>query len=123
VSETEIKINDFYCVIDCGQTINPDTIEAQMESGIMYGLTAAMYGKITIDGGQINEGNFPQYEIARMNVVPRVHVHIMESSEFPGGVGEPATPPAAPALTNAIFAATGKRIRSLPMTDHGFSFV
>lgn len=119
----KIAIEEFFCVIDCGRIVNPDTVEAQMQSGIIYGLSAAMYGKITIGGGKIIEGNFPEYEMVRMNVSPKFTVHIMEVDEYPGGVGEPATPPAAPALTNAIFAATGERIRSLPLIKHGYTFV
>lgn len=119
----EFSIDHFYCVIDCGRTVNPDTVEAQMQSGIVYGLSAAMYGKITIEGGKIVQGNFPEYEMVRMNVSPGYTVHIMEVDDYPGGVGEPATPPAAPALANAIFAATGDRVRKLPMIDHGYTFV
>ena len=122
VGDKKYKIDKFYCVIDCGRIVNPDTVEAQMQSGIVYGLSAAMYGKITIDGGKIVEGNFPEYEMVRMNTSPHVTVHIMERDEHPGGVGEPATPPAAPALTNALYAATGERIRKLPLVAHGYSF-
>lgn len=123
VSEKEISIDKFYCVIDCGRIVNPDTVEAQMQSGIVYGLSAAMYGQITFADGEVEQFNFPQYEVVRMNVMPTVAVHIMKVDEYPGGVGEPATPPAAPALANAIFAATGERIRSLPLGKHGYSFV
>jgi len=121
VGEKEISIDKFYCVIDCGNYVNPDTIEAQMQSGIMYGLSAALYGEITFKDGEVEQFNFPQYEIVRMDVAPEVVVHIMEVDAYPGGVGEPATPPAAPALANAIFAATGDRVRSLK--KHGYNFV
>ena len=94
-----------------------------MQSGIIYGLTAACYGEITMDKGQIVQQNFPQYEMVRMNTAPTVAVHIMEVDEYPGGVGEPGTPPAAPALTNAIFAATGERVRKLPLNKLGYTFV
>ncbi len=123
VGEKEFSIDNYYCVIDCGRTVNPDTIEAQMQSGIVYGLSAAMYGQITIENGKIVEGNFPEYEMVRMNVTPHITTHIMEMDEYPTGVGEPGTPPAAPALTNALFAATGERIRELPLVKHGYSFV
>ena len=123
LSEKEISIDKFYCVIDCGRIVNPDTIEAQMQSGIMFGLSAAMYGEITFNEGEVEQYNFPQYEMVRMNVAPTVVVHIMDVDEYPGGVGEPATPPAAPALANAVFAATGNRVRSLPLKKHGYSFV
>jgi len=121
--DKKISIDKFYCVIDCGRIVNPDTINAQMESGIIFGLSAALYGEITFSEGEVEQYNFPQYEMVRMNVAPVVEVHIMEVDEYPGGVGEPATPPAAPALTNAIFAATGDRIRSLPLKKHGYNFV
>jgi isoquinoline 1-oxidoreductase beta subunit len=123
INDKEFSIDKYYCVIDCGRIVNPDTIEAQMQSGIMYGLTAALYGKITFRDGEVEQYNFPQYEIVRMDVAPVVEVHIMKVDEYPGGVGEPATPPAAPALTNAVFAATGVRVRSLPLVGHGFRFV
>lgn len=123
VGEKDFKIDKYYCVIDCGRIVNPDTVEAQMQSGMIYGLTAALYGEITFKNGEVEQYNFPQYEMVRMNVAPLMEVHIMEVDEYPGGVGEPATPPAAPALTNAIFAATGERIRQLPLSKHGYSFV
>lgn len=123
IGEKEFKIDKFYCVIDCGQVINPDTVEAQMQSGIVFGLSAALYGEITFEGGQVQQFNFPQYEMVRMKTSPEVVVHIMDVDEYPGGVGEPGTPPAAPALANALFAATGDRVRSLPLSKHGYSFV
>ena len=123
VGEKEFSVDNFYCVIDCGRTVNPDTIEAQMQSGIIYGITAAMYGEITLEGGEVEQYNFPQYEMVRLNTAPRMKVHIMDVDEYPGGVGEPGTPPAPSALANALFAATGKRIRSLPFAKHGYKFV
>lgn len=123
VGEQQFSIDNYYCVIDCGRIVNPDTIEAQMQSGIMFGLSAALYGEITFKGGEVEQYNFPQYEMVRMAVAPTVKVHIMDVDEYPGGVGEPGTPPAAPALTNAVFAATGNRVRSLPLKKHGYSFV
>jgi isoquinoline 1-oxidoreductase subunit beta len=103
------------CAIDCGRYVNPDIIAAQMESGIVYGLTAALKGQITIQNGRVEQSNFHNYEMLRLNEMPKVEVHIMPSNEAPGGVGEPGTPPIAPAVCNAIFAATGKRIRRLPI--------
>jgi len=123
VGDKQFSIDSYSCVIDCGTYINPDTIQAQMEGGLVFGLTAALYGEITWDDGSVNELNFPQYDMVRMNVSPQVDVHIMENEHYPGGVGEPATPPAAPALTNAMFAATGERIRKLPIVKQGYSFV
>ena len=122
LGDKQIKIDKVYCVIDCGRIVNPDTVEAQMQSGIVYGLSAALFGEITMTEGQIDQQNFPQYEMVRMNTSPTVQVHIMEVDEYPGGVGEPGTPPAAPAVANAIFAATGDRVRSLPLIKHGYTF-
>ncbi|MEM7104686.1 MAG: molybdopterin cofactor-binding domain-containing protein [Bacteroidota bacterium] len=123
VGDNQFSIDKFYCVIDCGRVVNPDTVEAQMVSGIIFGLSAALYGEITFKDGEVEQFNFPQYEMVRMNVAPTVEVHIMDVDEYPGGVGEPSTPPAAPALANALFAATGQRIRSLPLKNHGYEFV
>ncbi len=95
--------------------MNPDTIKAQMEGGIVYGLTAALYGDIKIEKGRVQQSNFHDYPLLRINEMPVIEVHIMPSDEEPGGIGEPAVPPIAPAVTNAVFAGTGKRIRSLPI--------
>ena len=119
----KIKIDRVYCVIDCGRTVNPSIIESQMQSGIVFGLTAALFGEIEVKEGKILQNNFPNYKMVTMNSMPEVVTHIMEVDEYPGGVGEPGTPPIAPALVNAIFAATGERIRSLPLSKHGFSSV
>ena len=123
VGEKEFKIDKFFCVIDCGRIVNPDTIEAQMEGGIVFGLSAAMFGEITWTDGSVDQYNFPQYDMVRLSHSPKVTTHIMDVDEYPGGVGEPGTPPAAPALTNALFAATGQRIRSLPIAKQGYKFV
>ena len=101
--------------VDCGMTVNPDIVKRQIESAIVYGLTAALYGKITFKDGQVQQSNFHDYRMLRMNQMPRVEVYIVPSKEAPGGIGEPGTPPIAPAVANAIFAATGKRIRKLPI--------
>ena len=90
------------------------SIARQIEGAIVYGLSAALYGKISFKDGRVEQGNFHQYPVLRMNEMPKVEVHIVQSSENPGGIGEPGTPPIAPAVANAIFAATGKRLRSLP---------
>jgi isoquinoline 1-oxidoreductase beta subunit len=95
--------------------VNPDTVEAQMQSGIVYGLTAALYGEIGIADGRVVQGNFHDYPMLLMGATPRVETHIVPSTDSQGGVGEPGTPPIAPAVCNAIFAATGKRIRKLPI--------
>lgn len=123
VGEKEFKIDKYYCAIDCGNVVNPDIITTQMQSGIIFGLTAALYGNITWKDGAVEQTNFHNYEMVRMNVCPKIEVSIMDVDEYPGGVGEPATPPAAPALANALFAATGVRTRSLPLTEAGYTFV
>ncbi len=123
LTDTNLKVENVFCAIDCGKIVNPRIIESQIQSGIAYGLTAALYGEITVREGKIVQSNFPNYEMVTMKTMPHVEVHIMESDEPSGGVGEPGTPPIAPALTNAIFAASGKRIRSLPLTKHGYEFV
>ena len=111
----EVKVHRVVCAIDCGRHVNPETISAQMEGGIVYGLTAALKGTITIHQGRVQQSNFHDYEMLRMNEMPTVEVHIMPSDEAPGGIGEPGVPPIAPAVCNAIFAATGKPIRRLPI--------
>jgi isoquinoline 1-oxidoreductase beta subunit len=110
-----VSVHRVVCAIDCGRVVNPDTIKAQMESGIVFGLTAALHGAITIKDGRVEQSNFHDYKMLRMNEMPRVEVYIVPSQEPPGGVGEPGVPPVAPAVANAIFAATGRRIRRLPI--------
>lgn len=123
LGEKEFRIDKFYCAIDCGNTVNPAIIKSQIAGGAIFGLTAALYGEITWENGQVVQRNFPQYEMVRMDVCPKFEVDILDVDEYPGGVGEPGTPPAAPALANAIFAATGERVRSLPLTKLGYKFV
>ena len=106
------------CAIDCGLAVNPDGVRAHMESGIIFGLTMALYGEITFDKGQVQQSNFHNYLMMRMNDCPAtIDVHIVNSSEKMGGAGEPGVPPTAPALANAIFAATGKRLYSTPFNN------
>ncbi|HVE58090.1 MAG TPA: xanthine dehydrogenase family protein molybdopterin-binding subunit [Pyrinomonadaceae bacterium] len=114
-ADGNVKVHRVVCAVDCGQVVNPDTVVAQMEGGIIFGLTAALYGEITIKDGRVQQRNFYDYKMLRMNETPRIEVYIVPSTEKHGGVGEPGTPPIAPAVVNAIFAATGKRIRSLPI--------
>ena len=109
------------CAIDCGWAVNPDTVEAQVESGIIYGLTAALYGEITIENGRVAQNNFPDYEMVRMNDAPKIDVHIVESGEALGGLGEPSTPPLAAAVSNGLYILTGQRVRELPLKNHDFS--
>jgi isoquinoline 1-oxidoreductase subunit beta len=108
------KVHRVVAAVDCGMTVNPAIIERQIEGGIVFGLTAALYGKITLKDGRVEQGNFHDYPMLRHNEMPKVEVHIVKSTEKPGGIGEPGTPPIAPAVANALFAATGKRLRSLP---------
>jgi isoquinoline 1-oxidoreductase beta subunit len=115
VRDGQLKVDRVVCAVDCGVAVNPAVIQAQMESGIVYGLTAALYGAITLKDGAVEQSNFHDYAPLRMNEMPRVEVHIVPSEEKPSGVGEPATPVIAPAVANAVFAATGKRVRSLPI--------
>jgi len=109
------KVHRVVAAVDCGMTVNPEIVKRQIESAIVYGLSAALYGRISFKDGQVEQSNFHDYPMLRIDEMPRVEVHIAASSEAPGGIGEPGLPPLAPALANAIFAATGKRVRKLPI--------
>lgn len=111
----KLKVDRIVCAIDCGIVVNPDTVRAQMEGGIVFGLSAALHGAITLANGRVQQSNFHDYPILRMNEMPAIEVYIVPSKEPPTGVGEPGVPPISPAVTNAIFAASGKRIRELPI--------
>ena len=115
VSQGKPRIHKVWCAIDCGMVVNPAIIRTQMESAIVYGLTAALHGEINIEDGRVVQGNFDTYPMLRMNEAPEVEVLLVPSGDAPGGVGEPGLPPIAPAVTNAIFALTGQRIRKLPI--------
>lgn len=110
-----LRVHKVVCAIDCGQTVNPDTIKAQMEGCVVYGLTAALYGEITFEKGKVKQRNFHDYKMLRMHEMPVVEVHILDSKEKMGGVGEPGVPPVAPAVMNALFTLTKRRVRSLPL--------
>ena len=110
-----VRVRRVVCAVDCGSVVNPDTVRAQIESGIIFGVTAALYGEITLKNGRVEQANFDTYQMLRINEVPVIEVHIVQSSEPPGGMGEPGTSAIPPAITNAIFAATGKRLRKLPI--------
>jgi isoquinoline 1-oxidoreductase beta subunit len=112
-----VKVHRLVCTVDTGWVINPDTITAQMESGIIYGLTAALKGEITIQNGRVTQRHFNDYQMIRHNEMPAIEVHIVPSTENPGGIGEPSTALAAGSLVNAIYAATGKRIYKLPIRE------
>ncbi len=109
------RVHRVVCAVDCGQVVNPDTIKAQMEGAIIFGLTAALYGEITFEKGRVQQRNFHDYRMLRIHETPEIEVHIVPSTEKHGGIGEPGVPPIAAAVGNAIFAATGKRIRRLPI--------
>ena len=110
-----IRVHRVVCVVDCGLAVNPNLIRQQMESGIVFGLSAALYGEITIVNGQVQQTNFHDQRILRIDECPAIEVDIIPSTEHPEGVGEPGTPPIAPAVANALFALTGQRLRSLPL--------
>jgi isoquinoline 1-oxidoreductase beta subunit len=111
----EVRVRRVVCAVDCGIVVNPDTVEAQIQGAIIFGITAALYGEITLKDGRVEQGNFDTYQILRINEAPAIEVHIVQSSEPPGGMGEPGTSAIVPAVANAIFAATGKRVRKLPI--------
>jgi isoquinoline 1-oxidoreductase beta subunit len=111
----DVAVKRITCAVDCGIGINPNTIEAQAQSAILYGLTAALYGEITLKDGRVEQSNFDSYRALRINEIPAIDIHIIDSGEAPGGMGEPETCAVPPAVTNAIFAATGVRLRKLPI--------
>ncbi|WP_321797953.1 xanthine dehydrogenase family protein molybdopterin-binding subunit [Caballeronia sp. J97] len=115
--EGAVKVNRIVCAVDCGIVVNPNTVEAQVQGGILFGITAALYSEITIKDGRVEQSNFTDYRMLRIHETPPVDVHIVKSTEAPGGIGEPGTAALAPAITNAIYAATGKRLRKLPVGD------
>jgi isoquinoline 1-oxidoreductase beta subunit len=111
----ELTVHKITCVVDCGQMVNPRIVESQIESGIIFGLSAALWGEVTIAGGRVQQTNFNNYRLLRNGEAPEIDVHLLDSDETPGGIGEAAVPLVAPALCNAIFTATGMRLRSLPI--------
>ena len=115
VERGQIQVHKVLCVVDCGIAVNPDIVRAQMEGAIMFGLTAALHGEHQIQDGVVMESNFDSYPILRMAEAPAVEVIIIDSTDKPTGVGEPGLPPIAPAVANAVYRATGQRLRSLPL--------
>jgi isoquinoline 1-oxidoreductase beta subunit len=111
----QVRVHRVAAAIDCGPVVNPDTIRAQLEGGTAFGLTAALYGEISFEKGRVKQRNFHDYPVLRINEMPVVEAHIVPSVDKMGGVGEPGVPSVAPAAVNAIFAATGKRLRRLPI--------
>ena len=121
VQGNQLKINRIVCAIDCGQMVNPDIVHAQAEGSIVFGLGAALFNEINIANGRVKEQNFDDYRLLRLNETPAIEVYVVDSTEKPGGMGEPAVALVAPAVCNAIFAATRKRIRALPIAKQGFT--
>jgi isoquinoline 1-oxidoreductase beta subunit len=115
VEKNAVRVHKITCAVDCGWIVNPDTIKAQMEGGIVYGLTAALKGEITIRDGRVVQSHFGDYPVVRLPEMPAIDVFIVPSTEAPGGIGEPSTAVIAGSLVNAVYAATGKRIYSLPI--------
>lgn len=120
-SNDNLVIHKVYCAVDCGRVINPDNVKAQMEGGIIFGLSTGLYGEITIENGSVVQSNFHDYRLLKLKDVPVVEISIIESNKRPSGVGEYGVPPIAPAVTNAIFSLTGQRIRTLPINKHGLN--
>jgi isoquinoline 1-oxidoreductase subunit beta len=115
VAGGRLQVHRICCAVDCGRMVNPAIVESQIESGIVFGLTAALWGEITLEGGRAQQANFDSYRLLRLNEMPAIEVKLLESAEAPGGVGEPSTALVAPAVCNAIYAATGRRLRELPI--------
>jgi isoquinoline 1-oxidoreductase beta subunit len=112
----EVRVHRIVCAVDCGTVVNPDIVKAQVEGGVVFGISGALWGEITLKNGRVEQSNFNNYRVLRMNEAPTIEVHLVRNGEAPGGMGEPGTAVTAPALANAVFAATGKRIRKLPLT-------
>jgi isoquinoline 1-oxidoreductase beta subunit len=121
VQGKQLKVHRIVCVVDCGERVNPGIVEAQVEGSIIFGLTAALFGEINIAKGRVQEQNFDHYRMLRINEVPQIEVYLVNSTEKPGGMGEPAVALVAPAVCNAIYAATRKRLRTLPIAKQGFT--
>ena len=115
-SDGAVRVDRVVCAVDCGLTVNPDTVRAQLEGGVIFGISATLYGAITLKDGRIEQSNFNDYRVLRINEAPAIEVHLVASGEAPGGIGEPGVTALGPAVANAVFAATGKRIRKLPIT-------
>ncbi|MBS0376636.1 MAG: xanthine dehydrogenase family protein molybdopterin-binding subunit [Proteobacteria bacterium] len=121
VEQGKLKVHRIFCAVDCGQRVNPLIVDQQLTGGMVFGLSAALWGEITLAGGKVQQKNFDEYRVVRMNQMPELGVHVLDSSEAPGGIGEPAVALVAPAIANAWFAATGKRVRALPFSASGIA--
>ena len=112
---SDVRVRRIVCAVDCGQVVNPDIVKAQIESGVVYGISGALWGEVTLKDGRVEQSNFHNYRVLRINEAPPIAVHLVRNTEAPGGIGEPGTAVTAAALGNAIYAATGKRLRKLPL--------
>ena len=115
VTDGKIKVHRMVCAVDCGQYVNPGIIAAQIEGGAIFGASAALFQELTFENGRLQQTNFNTFPVMRMNECPEIETYIVESNEKSGGIGEPGVPCAAPAIANALYAATGKRVRRLPI--------
>ena len=118
ITDGKVKVHRIVCAVDCGQAVNPGIITAQVESSVIFGLSAALWGEINVQGGRVQQTNFHDYRVLRLGEVPTIETYLVGSDNPPGGIGEPATALVAPAVCNAIFAATKQRLRSLPIARH-----
>jgi isoquinoline 1-oxidoreductase beta subunit len=121
IENDRVRVHKISGAADLGQRVNPSIVEAQIQGGIVFGLTAALWGDITLEGGQVQQRNFDTFRLLRMNESPEIDVEIIDSVAAPGGIGEPSVALVAPAVCNAIFAASGRRLRSLPVSRHGLA--
>ena len=110
-----VRVHEVWCAVDCGVALQPKNVEAQIESGVIFGLSAALKERVIFKGGEVQQSNFHDYPLLRMNEAPRVHVKVMANANAPGGIGEVGLPPIAPAVANAVAVLTGKRLRQLPL--------
>jgi isoquinoline 1-oxidoreductase beta subunit len=117
----KLKIHAVHCALDCGQVVNPKIVESQVESALLFGLSAALWGQIDLKGGRVQQTNFDRYRILRLPEIPKIAIYVVDSTADPGGIGEPATALIAPAICNGIFSLTGRRLRSLPLAKHGLA--
>jgi isoquinoline 1-oxidoreductase beta subunit len=115
VQNGDIKVHKVTVAVDLGRMVNPNIVQQQLESNIVFGLTALLYGDITLKGGQVEQKNFDTYKLLRINEMPKIDMHIVKSTENPGGIGEPGMALISPAVANAVFTLTGKRLRSMPL--------
>jgi isoquinoline 1-oxidoreductase beta subunit len=114
-NDGSVRVKRVVCAVDCGSVVNPNTIEAQVQGAVIFGISAALHGEITLKNGRVEQSNFDDYQVLRINEAPVIEVHIIGNNEAPGGMGEPGTSAIMPAIANAVFAATGMRLRRLPI--------